>query len=41
MRRLLLVCLVVVCAAATGCGGARERGKNNDYDRPALNKDEK
>jgi hypothetical protein len=35
VRQTLLTCvLVVLCGLATGCGGARDKGKNQDYDRP-------
>jgi hypothetical protein len=38
VRRLLLVCLLIACPFATGCGGGGERGKNKDYDRPSSQK---
>jgi hypothetical protein len=39
VRRIFLLTLVLVLgASALGCGGARERGKNKDYDRPTTQK---
>jgi hypothetical protein len=35
MNRFRVVFVVVLlCGLATGCGGVKERGKNQDYDRP-------
>jgi hypothetical protein len=39
VRRILLLLLVfALSVSAVGCGGARERGKNKDYDRPKAEK---
>lgn len=38
MRRLLLVCVLLACPFAAGCGGGGERGKNKNYDRPTSSK---
>lgn len=39
MRRTFIVGLLLALSlTALGCGGARERGKNSDYDRPATQK---
>lgn len=35
MRRLPLLALVVLlCGLVVGCGGTKDRGKNQDFDRP-------
>jgi hypothetical protein len=36
VRRLTLTLLLALCVAALGCGGSRERGKNQDHDRPTT-----
>lgn len=38
VRRILLLLLAVALITSLGCGGARERGKNKDYDRPTTQK---
>jgi hypothetical protein len=38
VRRTLLALLFVLSLAALGCGGARDRGKNADNDRPSTKK---
>ncbi|WP_261360903.1 hypothetical protein [Gemmata massiliana] len=35
-RSLLFGLLLALCVGAIGCGGSRERGKNNDNDRPTT-----
>jgi hypothetical protein len=37
-RLLLLALLLALTAAALGCGGSRERGKNSDLDRPTTSR---
>lgn len=38
MRRFLLALLFVLSLTTVGCGGARDRGKNADNDRPSTKK---
>jgi hypothetical protein len=34
MRHLLLISALLASVLLTGCGGARDKGKHQDYDRP-------
>jgi hypothetical protein len=39
VRRIVLLMLTVALSVTLmGCGGARERGRNKDYDRPSTQK---
>lgn len=35
-RTFVLALLLVLSFGVLGCGGGRERGKNNDFDRPTT-----
>jgi hypothetical protein len=34
VKRFLFLALLLVAIAALGCGGGRDRGKHQDFDRP-------
>jgi len=34
IRIRLVALLVLLCGLVVGCGGTKEKGKNQDYDRP-------
>jgi hypothetical protein len=34
IRVWAVAAVLLLCGLAAGCGGAKERGKNQDYDRP-------
>jgi hypothetical protein len=36
VRRTLVLALLLAACLTAGCGAGRERGKNQDYDRPTT-----
>ena len=39
--RLLLLAIILVCGLVSGCGGSRDKGKQQDYDRPKISTEKK